>query len=229
MTEQTALHWQPVAMPARESISGRYVNLEPLDPARHGDDLWTALQGPDSDPVLWDYLPYGPFPERAGFDAWIAGNAASADPQFFAVIDKASQRCVGLLSFLRITPKDGCIEIGHIAFGRVMQRSPGSTEAVYLLAKRAFDLGYRRLEWKCNSLNARSMRAAERLGFTYEGTFRQHMVVKDRNRDSAWFSILDSEWPVRQRAFEEWLSGENFDEQGRQKRRLEDLRSFVPS
>ncbi|MNN05384.1 hypothetical protein D3C81_1181420 [compost metagenome] len=106
-----------------------------------------------------------------------------------------------------------------------MQRSPGSTEAVYLLAKRAFDLGYRRLEWKCNSLNARSMRAAERLGFTYEGTFRQHMVVKDRNRDSAWFSILDSEWPVRQRAFEAWLSEENFDVEGRQKRRLEDLRS----
>ncbi|MBO3276074.1 GNAT family N-acetyltransferase [Pseudomonas schmalbachii] len=225
MSEQAALHWQPVAAPARESLPGRYVNLEPLDTSRHGDDLWLALQGPDSDPVLWDYLPYGPFPERAAFDAWIAGNAASADPQFYAVIGKTSQRCVGLLSFLRIVPKDGCIEIGHIAFGRVMQRSPGSTEAVYLLAKRAFDLGYRRLEWKCNSLNARSMRAAERLGFTYEGTFRQHMVVKDRNRDSAWFSILDSEWPVRQRAFEGWLSAENFDGEGRQKRRLEDLRS----
>src|SRR5262245_53587201 len=116
-TEQAALHWQPVAMPARENISSHYVNLQPLDSARHGHDLWTALQGPDSDPVLWDYLPYGPFPERTAFDGWIAGNAASVDPQFFAVIDTANGRAVGLLSFLRITPKDGCIEIGHIAFG----------------------------------------------------------------------------------------------------------------
>ena len=221
---QPALHWQPVPAPARETLSGRYLDLEPLDAARHGGDLWEALQGPESDPVLWDYLPYGPFPERAAFDAWIAGNAASADPQFYAVRERSSGRVTGLLSFLRITPKDGVIEIGHIAFGRVMQRSPASTEAVYLLARRAFELGYRRLEWKCNALNARSMRAAERLGFTYEGTFRQHMVIKDRNRDSAWFSILDSEWPTRQAAFEAWLDAANFDAQGRQKHSLESLR-----
>ncbi|WP_371370370.1 GNAT family N-acetyltransferase [Pseudomonas sp. QL9] len=218
------LHWKPVAAPAHEPLKGRYLDLEPLDVACHGADLWDALQGPESDALLWDYLPYGPFTERAAFDAWVATNAAGADPQFYAVREKRSGRVTGLLSFLRITPKDGVIEIGHIAFGRVMQRSPASTEAVYLLAKRAFDLGYRRLEWKCNSRNARSMRAAERLGFVYEGTFRQHMVVKDQNRDSAWFSILDSEWPVRQAAFEQWLAPENFDAEGRQKRGLETLR-----
>lgn len=219
------LHWKPVTAPARETLKGRYLDLEPLDAGHHGNDLWDALQGPESDALLWDYLPYGPFPERAAFDTWIEGNAASADPQFYAVRERQSGRVTGLLSFLRITPKDGVIEIGHIAFGRVMQRSPASTEAVYLLAKRAFDLGYRRLEWKCNSRNARSMRAAERLGFVFEGTFRQHMVVKDQNRDSAWFSILDSEWPVRQAAFEQWLAPENFDAEGRQKRGLETLRS----
>lgn len=225
MTEATRLDWQPVATPARAPLNGQYVRLQPLDPLVHGDDLWQALQGPDSDPLLWDYLPYGPFAERAGFAAWLAANAAGADPQFFAVLDLASQRAVGLLSFLRITPRDGCIEIGHIAFGRAMQRSPASTEAVYLLAELAMGrLGYRRLEWKCNARNARSMRAAERLGFVYEGTFRQHMVVKGHNRDSAWFSIIDGEWPRCRAAFERWLARDNFDDAGHQRRRLEELR-----
>ncbi|MNP21021.1 ribosomal-protein-L7/L12-serine acetyltransferase [compost metagenome] len=141
------------------------------------------------------------------------------------MIDQASGRAVGILSYLRIAPKDGCIEIGHIAFGKAMQRTPGSTEAVWLLARYAFDdLGYRRLEWKCNARNARSMRAAERLGFTHEGLFRQHMVVKGENRDTAWFAIIDGEWPARRAAFERWLTVDNFDDEGRQKRRLEDLR-----
>ncbi|TWC39503.1 RimJ/RimL family protein N-acetyltransferase [Pseudomonas sp. SJZ079] len=225
MTHTDLADWQPRPLPQREPLAGRYVRLQPLDLAAHGDELWRALQGPDCDPLLWDYLPYGPFPERTAFDAWLAANAASSDPLFFAVLDLASQRAVGLLSFLRMTPKDGCIEIGHIAFGRAMQRSPGSTEAVYLLAELAMGtLGYRRLEWKCNALNARSMRAAERLGFVYEGTFRQHMVIKGRNRDSAWFSILDREWPACHAAFQRWLAPANFDDQGRQKRRLEELR-----
>jgi RimJ/RimL family protein N-acetyltransferase len=216
-------HWQPRPFPPHQALHGRYVRLEPLDPVAHADDLWQALQGPD--PALWDYLPYGPFAERAGFDAWLAANAAGVDPLFFAVIELASRRALGLLSFLRITPKDGCIEIGHIAFGRVMQRSPASTEAVYLLAELAMDrLGYRRLEWKCNALNARSMRAAERLGFVHEGTFRQHMVIKGRNRDSAWFSIIDKEWPRCRAAFERWLANDNFDADGRQKQSLEALR-----
>lgn len=225
MPPQTQLDWQPVAVPAREPLHGRHIRLEPLETGRHGDELWQALQGPDSDPLLWDYLPYGPFPERTAFDTWLAGHAASADPQFFAVIDLASQRAVGLLSFLRITPKDGCIEIGHVAFGSAMQRSPASTEAVYLLAELALGtLGYRRLEWKCNALNARSMRAAERLGFTFEGTFRQHMVIKGQNRDTAWFSIIDKEWPACRAAFQRWLAADNFDAQGQQRQRLEALR-----
>ncbi|MBT8767237.1 GNAT family N-acetyltransferase [Metapseudomonas boanensis] len=223
MNSQALPDWQPRPSPVREPLEGRFVRLEPLDPAKHGDDLWLALQGPD--PALWDYLGYGPFANREPFDAWLAGNAASADPLFFTVIDRASSRALGVLSYLRIAPKDGCIEIGHIAFGKAMQRTPGSTEAVWLLARHAFDdLGYRRLEWKCNAENARSMRAAERLGFTYEGLFRQHMVIKGHNRDTAWFALIDGEWPARREAFERWLAVDNFDAEGRQKRRLEELR-----
>jgi RimJ/RimL family protein N-acetyltransferase len=218
-------NWQPRPVPQREPLAGRFIRLEPLAPGQHGDDLWQALQGPGCDPALWDYLPYGPFASREPFDAWLAGNAQSADPLFFSVIDLASGRAVGLLSYLRIAPKDGCIEIGHIAFGQAMQRTPGSTEAVWLLARHAFDdLGYRRLEWKCNALNTRSLRAAVRLGFVHEGLFRQHMLVKGQNRDTAWFAIIDGEWPARREAFERWLAADNFSADGRQKRRLEDLR-----
>jgi RimJ/RimL family protein N-acetyltransferase len=225
MNEATRLDWKPVPTPPRAPLNGQYVRLEPLDPAVHGDDLWLALQGADADPLLWDYLPYGPFAERADLGAWLAANAAGADPLFFAVIELASQRAVGLLSFLRMDARNGCIEIGHIAFGRVMQRSPASTEAVYLLAELAISaLGYRRLEWKCNALNARSMRAAARLGFVYEGLFRQHMVVKGSNRDSAWFAIIDGDWPRCRDAFVRWLAPANFDAQGRQIQGLEQLR-----
>lgn len=224
MTQEPQLDWQPARAPSHEPLSGLYVRLEPLDVARHGGDLWQALQGANSDPLLWSYLPYGPFSERVSFDAWLSTNQASVDPLFFSVIDLASQHAMGLLSFLRIAPRDGSIEIGHVAFGQAMQRTPGSTEAIWLLARLAMEeLGYRRLEWKCNTLNTRSMRAARRLGFVYEGLFRQHMVVKGRNRDTAWFSILDKEWPRCRNAFERWLAPDNFDAKGRQKRRLEDL------
>ena len=225
MTAPDLSDWQPRPAPQRAPLAGRFVRLEPLDAARHADDLWQALQGPGADPALWDYLAYGPFASREAFDAWLAANAASADPLFYAVIDLASGRALGLLSFLRIAPRDGCIEIGHIAFGQAMQRTPDATEAVWLLARHAFDdLGYRRLEWKCDAHNARSRRAAERFGFVYEGTFRQHMLVKGRNRDSAWFAIIDGEWPPRRAAFERWLANDNFDADGRQKQRLEALR-----
>ena len=215
--------WQARPFPPHEALAGRFVRLEPLDAARHGDDLWQALQGPDPD--LWDYLPYGPFADRAAFDAWLAGHAASRDPQFYTVIDQCSQRALGLLAYLRITPKDGCIEIGHIAFGAALQRTPGASEAVFLLTRQAFDgLGYRRLEWKCNGRNARSRRAAERFGFVYEGLFRQHMIVKGENRDTAWYSLIDGEWPACRTALEHWLAADNFDAAGKQIQRLAALR-----
>ncbi|PIA69002.1 GNAT family N-acetyltransferase [Pseudomonas sediminis] len=222
MTRDLA-HWQPRPAPDQRSLQGRFVRLEALDVARYGDDLWRALQGPD--PALWDYLPYGPFTERGVFDAWLAGNARSRDPLFYAVVDLASGLALGLFSYLRITAQDGSIEIGHVAFGAPMQRTAGATEAIYLLARHAFDdLGYRRLEWKCDAANARSRRAAERFGFIQEGLFRQHMVRKGRNRDTAWFSIIDGEWPARRDAFERWLMVDNFDERGQQRQRLETLR-----
>lgn len=215
--------WQPRPFPPHNPLQGRFIRLEPLDFAQHGDDLWQELQGPD--PALWDYLPYGPFAERAAFDAWLAGNADSHDPQFYAVVDQPSGRALGVLSYLRIAPKDGCIELGHVAFGAALQRTPGASEAVFLLARRAFDeLGYRRFEWKCNARNARSRRAAERFGFSYEGLFRQHMVVKGESRDTAWYALIDGEWPQCRTAFQRWLAADNFDTEGRQKRRLEELR-----
>ncbi len=215
--------WQPRPFPPHEVQQGRFIHLERLDVVRHGDDLWQELQGPD--PALWDYLPYGPFTERTAFDAWLAGNADSRDPQFYAVVEQTSGRALGLIAYLRITPKDGCIEIGHVAFGGAMQRTPGATEAVFLLARHAFDdLGYRRFEWKCNARNARSKRAAERFGFTYEGLFRQHMVVKGESRDTAWYAMIDSEWPVCRSAFQRWMAADNFDAEGRQRHRLEALR-----
>jgi RimJ/RimL family protein N-acetyltransferase len=201
--------WKGVPAPTATLLEGRFIRLERLDPARHGDELFAALEGPGADPKLWDYLPYGPFPERSVFDVWLNNHAAASDPYFFAVIDRASAQVQGILSLMSIVPAQGRIEIGHVTFGAPMQRSPRSTEAVYLLAKHSFDLGYRRLEWKCNNGNARSKYAAERLGFSFEGVFRQHMVVKGQNRDTAWYSILDSEWPTIAAGFERWLSDEN--------------------
>lgn len=223
MTSQALPNWQPANRPPQRPLDGRYVRLEPLDPARHGDDLWLCLQGADADPALWDYLPYGPFQRRSDFDAWLAANAGSGDPLFFSVIERASGQAQGLLSYLNIVPAHGSIEIGHIAFGRAMQRTPRASEAVFLLAEQAFALGNRRLEWKCNDLNARSKRAAERFGFSFEGLFRQHLVIKGHNRDTAWYSLLDHEWPRQRQAFERWLAAENFDEQGRQRSSLGEL------
>lgn len=202
-------NWQAVPTPSAQVLEGHTIRLEKLDPARHGDDLWHALEGPGADPKLWDYLPYGPFTERATFDAWLDNHAAHSDPYFFSVIDKATGQVQGILSLMSIVPAQGRIEIGHVTFGAPMQRSPKSTEAVYLLAKESFALGNRRLEWKCNNENARSKQAAERLGFQFEGVFRQHMVVKGMNRDTAWYSILDSEWPTVAAGFERWLAPHN--------------------
>jgi RimJ/RimL family protein N-acetyltransferase len=207
-------HWQPAQLSDARTLQGRFVRLEKLDPASHGDGLWAALQGPGSDAKLWDYLPYGPFTERSVFDDFLAGMAVGSDPWFYTVIDQQTGAIDGYLSLMSIVPAQGRIEIGHVTFGASMQRTPKSTEAVYLLAKESFALGNRRLEWKCNGDNARSKRAAERFGFTYEGTFRQHMVVKGQNRNTAWYSIIDSEWLALQSAFDAWLAVDNFkDEQ----------------
>lgn len=214
---------RPATAPIHRPLLGTRVRLEPLDPGRHAGDLLAAARG---DPRLWDYLPYGPFADATELRAWLAARAASTDPLFLAVVDAASGRAAGVVSYLRVEPAHACIEIGHIWFGAPLQRTPGATETIYLLARHAFDdLGNRRLEWKCDAGNARSRRAAERFGFTFEGVFRQHMIVKGRNRDTAWFSLLDSEWPAARAAYEAWLSPANFDGDGRQRSALEDVRS----
>jgi RimJ/RimL family protein N-acetyltransferase len=215
----------PAGLPdATTALRRDRVALEPLSAVRHGDDLYAAAHDP-RDPKVFAYLGYGPWPEdRAGFDAHLGQQEASADPRFYAVV-LADGTAVGVVSYLRMEPAFGVIEIGHIWFGPALQRTPAATELVYLLARHAFeDLGHRRLEWKCDAANARSQAAARRFGFTYEGTFRQHMIVKGRNRDTAWFSILDTEWPAVRDAFEAWLAPENFDEQGVQRESLADLR-----
>jgi RimJ/RimL family protein N-acetyltransferase len=217
--------WTPRARPPRTPMEGRTVVLEPLDAARHADDLFDA-QAADPTGRMWTYMPAGPFATRADHRAWVESAARSDDPLHFAVVDRADGRAAGTASFLRIDPPSGVIEVGWIAFTPRLQRTVQSTEAMALMMTRVFDeLGYRRYEWKCNALNAPSMRAAERLGFTFEGTFRQATIVKGRNRDTAWFSILDGEWPWAKAAFSAWLDPENHDGARRQRRSLEAIRS----
>ncbi|PBQ08115.1 GNAT family N-acetyltransferase [Pseudomonas congelans] len=219
----TLLDWQAAAPPTAHTLTGRFIRLEKLDATRHADDLWTALEGPNADPKLWDYLPYGPFSDRSAFDRWLAGHQVATDPWFYTVVDQQTDKAEGVISLMSIVAAHGRIEIGHVTFSAAMQRTPKGTEAIYLLAREIFALGYRRLEWKCNANNARSKRAAERFGFSYEGTFRQHMVVKGQSRDTAWYSILDSEWPELRTAFEHWLAVDNFTD-GQQIKGLEAFR-----
>lgn len=214
------LNWAPVPRPGHIALSGRSVTLQPLDVEAHADALYHASHGEEADPFLWLYMGSGPFDSLEDYRSLVQRNSESTDPLFYAVIPMG-QQAAGQASYLRIDPANGVIEIGHIWFGASMQRSRAATEAIYLLAKHAFDdLGYRRLEWKCNAHNARSRKAAERLGFTYEGTFRNATVVRDRNRDTAWFSITEEEWPPIRAAFQAWLSDDNFDADGRQRRSL---------
>jgi RimJ/RimL family protein N-acetyltransferase len=218
----SGLEWKPARQPQRVPLEGTSVRLEPVDPARHATPLYSAADGA---PEIWDYLAYGPFDSLPAFTKWLEERAASDDPMFYAVVDRDSGVARGMASYLRIEPLHGVIEIGHIWFAPALQRTRQATEAIFLLARHAFDdLGYRRLEWKCDALNAPSRRAAERFGFTYEGVFRQHMVVKGRNRDTAWYSITDAEWPSRRAAFEAWLSPDNFDPEGRQRHSLAEMR-----
>ena len=219
----------PAGRPARTTLAGRCVALAPLDAAAHADALFEAANGGEKDRV-WTYLFDGPYADRAAFRANIEAKAASEDPLFFAILDKPSGRAVGYQTFLRIEPAHRVIEVGNILYTPAMQKTIGATEAQYLFARHVFDdLGYRRYEWKCNALNAPSRRAALRYGFSFEGVFRQHMIVKGRNRDTAWYAMLDSEWPARKAAFEQWLAPGNFDAAGRQRIALSALNGIEPS
>ena len=210
---------KPALRPDKVTLKGRYATLVPVA-TEHADAIYAATSGTVND-ALWDYMAEGPFPERAAFEASWARKVASPDPLFYTVLSPAGAP-IGYLSLMRIDPANGCIEVGNIVYSPLLQRTPAATEAQYLCTRYVFDdLGNRRYEWKCNASNAPSRRAALRYGFQFEGIFRQHMIIKGRNRDTAWFSMLDSEWPARKAAFEAWLDPANFDVDGRQRRALD--------
>lgn len=209
--------------PSRIRLDGRLVTIAPLDPASHADSLYASSHGDGKD-ELWRYLSDGPYPSRTAFDASLGHKAASEDPLYFAIVDNRSRLAVGQCAYLRITPEHRVIEVGAILFTPALQKTAGATEAMYLMARYAFEgLGNRRYEWKCDARNAPSRRAALRLGFQFEGIFRQHMISRGQNRDTAWFSMLDREWPLRKANFERWLSPSNFDGNGRQRDSLSRL------
>ena len=211
--------WSRRPSPSRSPMVGRWCRLEPLDPARHAADLFASYRL-DAEGRGWTYFPYGPFADEPAFRRWLDEIAVKDDPLFHAIVDERGD-AVGVASFMRISPETGSIEVGHIHYSPRLKRTRAATEAMYLMMRRAFDeLGYRRYEWKCDALNAPSRSAAARLGFTYEGTFRQHIVSKGRNRDTAWYSIIDSEWPSIKDALEAWLEPSNFDERGEQREPL---------
>jgi RimJ/RimL family protein N-acetyltransferase len=212
-------HWQSRPRPSRIALEGRYCRLEPLDPAKHGDGLFEASMAPGAE-QRFRYLFDVP-QDRAGFDGWLTRSAASDDPLFYAVIDAATGRAEGRQALMRTTPEHGVIEVGNILWGPRSARTRVATEALFLHARHVFDeLGYRRFEWKCHDRNEPSKRAAQRFGFTFEGVFRQHMVFKGESRDTAWFAMLDTEWPRLRAEYERWLEPSNFDGEGRQKARL---------
>jgi RimJ/RimL family protein N-acetyltransferase len=214
----------PAQPPQPVAFTGRHGRVERLDPARHGNALWEAVEG---HPALLTYMAFGPFAERAAFSDWLASRRESADPYFYAIVDPAGQ-AVGLAALMSIRPDMRVVEVGNILLSPRLQRTALATEAQYLLARYAFEtLRYRRYEWKCDALNAASRRAALRLGFRYEGTFRDHMIIKGRSRDTAWFAMLAADWPARRAAFERWLAPDNFDAGGAQRQPLGDNRSLL--
>lgn len=221
---EAVVGWTPPARPAGETLEGAHVRLERLDADAHAADLHRAFSVDDS---LWDYMPYGPFASAARYHRWVKDMTGGTDPMFYALRDQATGHCGGVASYLRIFPEAGTIEVGHICLSPELQRGRASTEAMYLMMRWVFEAGYRRYEWKCDALNLPSRRAAERLGFSYEGIFRQATVVKGRNRDTAWFAVIDKEWPALREAFEAWLAPSNFDQAGRQRERLSDLTGLV--
>lgn len=209
--------------PARRPLEGRYCRLEPLDPDRHGQSLFDAVSGLEAE-RLHRWLPDPVLASRLEFDGWLASRSASVDPMYFAVIDRGTGRVEGRQSLMDVSTVHGSAEIGHILWGPRMAGTRVATEAFFLMADHVFALGYRRYQWRCNARNVPSRRAAERFGYTFEGVFRQHMVLKGASRDTAWYSILDHEWPAHRTAFARWLDPENFDAEGRQRKRLSDLR-----
>jgi RimJ/RimL family protein N-acetyltransferase len=214
--------WKAPPRPPRTAMEGRFCRVEPLDPDRHGADLHAA-NSLDKDGRSFTYLSGGPFATCDAYLAWLNGFCRGDDPLFHAIVDRASGKPVGVASFMRIDPGNGVIEVGHINYSPLLQRKPAATEAMYLMMKRVFELGYRRYEWKCDSLNAPSRRAAQRLGFSYEGLFRQAIVYKGRSRDTAWYSVIDGEWPALRASFERWLEPGNFDAQADQRVSLSSL------
>lgn len=214
--------WIPPPFPPHATLEGSFCRLEPLDARAHGEALFAAhAEAPDG--RSWTYLPYGPFATRESYLAWLEGAAQGPDPQFYAIVEPKTGAPVGVASYLRITPEAGVIEVGHLNYSPRLQRSPAATEAMFLMMQRAFALGYRRYEWKCDALNAPSRAAALRLGFTFEGIFRQATIYKGRSRDTAWYSIIDRDWPALQALFRRWLHPDNFDPEGHQRLRLSDL------
>lgn len=226
----TLPNWQPPPRPPLDVLNGRFCRIEPLTAARHADPLFEQIAA-DDDPASWTYLGYGPFENIKAYRAWVAEAEAEAgsDPLFFAIVDAADSRPIGVASYLGIDPPNGAIEIGHLHFTHRLQRTPAATEAITLMMRRVFELGYRRCEWKCDALNAPSCRAARRLGFCFEGIFRQAMVYNGRNRDTAWFSIIDREWPGLAAGLDAWLAPANFDATGQQQRRLSSFMSADPA
>lgn len=215
--------WSPRPRPTARPMEGRWCRLEALDPSRHAGELYEA-NSLDIEGRMWTYLPFGPFEDLDDYRQWLAGVAGREDPLYFAVVSKRHDRVAGLVALQRIDPTNGSVEIGGVAFSPLLQASTAASEAISLMMRRVFDeLGCRRCEWKCNALNDASRRAAERFGFAYEGTFRQAMVVKGHNRDTAWFSVTDAEWPRLRAAHEQWLAPGNFTADGRQRSALSEL------
>jgi RimJ/RimL family protein N-acetyltransferase len=213
-------NWTAPPHPPRETLVGRYCRVEPLDPARHAMQLFEA-NSLDVAGRNWTYLSVGPFASGEDYRSWLEQVADGTDPQFYAI--SVDDRAVGVASYLRIAPAAGSIEVGHINFSPLLQRTPAAAESMFLMMQHAFALGYRRYEWKCDSLNAPSRAAAQRLGLSFEGVFRQALVYKDRNRDTAWYATIDREWPLLRAAFERWLDPSNFDDRGQQRVSLSTL------
>jgi RimJ/RimL family protein N-acetyltransferase len=215
--------WAPALPPPRTAMEGRRCVVEPLDPDRHAAPLFDAY-AEDAEGRIWTYMACGPFSSLANFRAWISATCLGDDPLFHAIVDRSTGHALGVAAYLRIVPAVGVIEVGNIAYAPRLQRTAMATEAMFLMMRRAFDeLGYRRYEWKCDALNAASCRAAERLGFTFEGVFRQATIYKGRNRDTAWYAIVDRDWPTIRLAYEAWLAPENFDPNGGQRTGLSAL------